>query len=534
MMAAGPVMARGGVDLLLLNARVVTLAAGCPRAQAVAVSGGRIAAVGSDSELRALTGRRSRLVDCRGNTLLPGFNDAHLHLPGLAARLLDLDCSPAAAPSLAALQELVRREARRQPPGAWVRGRGYDHLALDGRRHPRRRDLDAAAPGHPVRLEHRSGHAAVLNTRALELAGIHRETPDPDGGVIERDPGDGEPTGLLLDCGELLRQRLGQRRSKAELADGLRRAGQLLASYGITSVQDAGAGNGPERWHLFAGLRDSGALPQRITLMAGAARLPEFAAAGLEWGSGDDRLHLGHAKIMLTLTAGALSPPPEELREIIAAAHRRGFPVALHCIEQEAVAAAVAALAAAAPIPARFRPARPTDRIEHCAEGPPPLVEAVRRGGAMVVTQPGFIYHRGTVYRRETPPELRLHLYPAGALRRQGVAVAFSSDAPVIDPNPWPAVYSAATGRAGDGASVGGDDGRNQAVGLAAALRGFTLDGATAEGRAAVKGRIAPGQLADLTLLDANLDSLNPELLPYVKPRMTIIGGEMIWQAPGE
>ena len=526
-------MARGGVDLLLLNAGVMTLAAGGPRAQAVAVSGGRIAAVGRDADLRPLAGRRSRLVDGRGNTLLPGFNDAHLHLPGLAARLLDLDCSPAAAPSLAALQALVRQEAQRQPPGAWVRGRGYDQLALEGQRHPHRRDLDAAAPGHPVRLEHRSGHAAVLNTPALELAGIHRETPDPAGGVIERDPADGEPTGLLLECGELLRQRLGQQRSASEIADGLRQAGRRLAAYGITSVQDAGAGNGPERWQLFASLRDSGALPQRITLMAGAARLPEFAAAGLEWGSGDDRLRLGHAKIMLTLTAGALSPPPEELREIIAAAHRRGFPVALHCIEQEAVAAAIDALAAAPPIPAGFRPARPPDRIEHCAECPPPLLTAVKRGGAMVVTQPGFIYHRGAVYRAETPPELRPHLYPAGALRRRGVAVAFSSDAPVIDPNPWPAVYSAATGRAGDGVSVGGDDGRNQAVGLAAALRGFTLDGAVAEGRAAVKGRIAPGQLADLTLLDANLDSLDLERLPYVKPQMTIIGGEIVWPAPG-
>ena len=526
-------MAPGGVDLLLLNAGVITLEADRPRAQAVAVSGGRIAAVGSNADLRPLAGRRSRLVDCRGNTLLPGFNDAHLHLPGLAARLLDLDCSPAAAPSLAAMQGLVHQETLRLPPGAWVRGRGYDHLALDGQRHPHRRDLDAAAPGHPVRLEHRSGHAAVLNTRALERAGIHRETPDPAGGVIERDPADGEPTGLLLECSELLRQRLGPQRSTSEIADGLRQAGRRLASYGITSVQDAGAGNGPERWQLFANLRDGGVLPQRITLMASAARLPEFAAAELEWGSGDDRLRLGHAKIMLTRTAGALAPAPEELREIIAAAHRRGFPVALHCIEQEAVAAAVAALSSAPPIPAEFRPARPTDRLEHCAESPPPLVEAVQRGGAMVVTQPGFIYHRGAVYRAETPPELRPHLYPAGALRRRGVAVAFSSDAPVIDPNPWPAVYSAATGRAADGASVGGDDGRNQTVGLAAALRGFTLDGAGAEGRAAVKGRIAPGQLADLTLLDANLDSLDPERLPYIKPRMTIIGGEIVWPAPG-
>ena len=527
-------MTQDGVDLLLVNARVMTLAAGCPRAEAVAVSGGRIAAVGSNDDLRTLAGGRSRrVVDCGGNTLLPGFNDAHLHLPGLAASLLDLDCSPAAAPSLAALLELVRREAQRQPPGAWVRGRGYDHLALEGQRHPHRQELDAAAPRHPVRLEHRSGHAAALNTRALALAGIHRETPDPAGGIIERDPADGEPTGVLLDCGELLRQRLGPQRSAAELADGLRRAGRRLASYGITSVQDAGAGNGPERWRLFAQMQPAGALPQRITMMAGAARLPEWAAAGLEWGGGDDWRRLGHAKIMLTLTAGALAPPPAELREIVAAAHRQGFPVAVHCIEQEALAATVEALAAALPIPAGFRPARPPDRIEHCAESPPPLMEAVRRSGAMVVTQPGFLYHRGAVYRAETPPELRPHLYPAGALRRRGVAVAFSSDAPVIDPNPWPGVYSAATGLAGDGASIGGDDGRNQAVGLAAALRGFTLDGAAAEGRAAIKGRIAPGQLADLTLLDANLDALAPEQLPDVKPRMTIIGGEIIWQAPG-
>ncbi len=575
------------VSLILLNANVLTLGQSCPRADAVAVAGGRIAAVGGNGEILRFAQNdrcfaqddirfaqgdirfaqgdihfarsdirfaqndkrwvgRTQVIDCQGLALLPGFNDAHCHLPGLGRRLQDLDCgagglSGGGVTSVAALQAAVRQWAAGLPAGAWVRGYGYDERRMCEGRHPNRWELDAAAPGHPVWLEHRSGHAAALNSRALDLAGIHRETPDPPGGVIERDPVSGEPTGTLFELRSFLRQRLGNTRSPQEFEDGMRAAGQLLGGYGITSVQDAGADNGIERWRAFRRLQADGVLSCRITMFAGMERLDELAAAGLSFGSGDNWLRLGHAKIMLTLTAGALHPSAAELARLVAGAHRRGFPVALHCVEEEAIAVAADVLASQRRTDWRER-SRPTnhspdragvavaDRIEHCAEGGASLVDAVRRSGAAVVTQPGFIYHNGAAYRRNVAPRLLPHLYPAGALHRAGVAVAFGSDAPVIDPNPWPAIYGAVTRRAGDGERLSGDGaGDGQAVDVATALRMYTTAGAVAEGLAGEKGAIVPGMLADMVLVDADPLAVEHGGLPGIRAVMTVIDGAVVW-----
>ena len=493
---------------------------GRPQAEAVALAGERIVAVGSNANIRRLASASASTIDCQGRTLLPGFNDAHIHLPGLARRLQDLDCSPRYVPSVSALQQLIRRRTDSLPSGGWVRGFGYDDLRLSERRHPGRQDLDATAPHHPVWLQHRSGHASVLNSLALKAANIHRETPDPPGGVIERDPSTGEPTGVLLECESFLRQRLGRIRRTEEFDDGMRAAGRLLASYGITSVQDAGADNGVERWETLRRLWSDGGLPCRITMFAGIRRLNELADAGLSYGSGDDGLRLGHAKIILTLTSGKLHPSPAELKEMILLAHGMGFPVAIHCIEEAAIAAAAAMLAV-------YREPQFRDRIEHCAEGTPELTEAVRRSGALVVTQPGFVYHNGMSYRENVEPRLRPHLYPAGGLARAGVATAFGSDAPVIDPNPWPAIYSAVTRRASDGKSLADAD--QQAVSVEQALQMYTLEAARAESMEGEKGSIVAGNLADLILVDSDPLSVDRELLPDIGTIMTIVGGSVIW-----
>lgn len=514
-------MSTSAIGSILVNAKVLTMDPGRPRAEAVALAGERIVAVGSNANIRRLASSSASTIDCQGRTLLPGFNDAHIHLPGLARRLQDLDCSPQYTPSVSALQLLIRRRTENLQSGAWVRGFGYDDLHLSQQRHPDRQDLDAVAPNNPVWLQHRSGHASVLNSLALELAAIHHETPDPPGGVIERDPSTGEPTGVFIDCESLLRQRLGRTRSTEEFEDGMRAAGQLLATYGITSVQDAGADNGAGRWETLRRLQADGALPCRITMFAGIRRLNEIADAGLSYGSGDDRLRLGHAKIMLTLTSGKLHPSPAELKDMILLAHGMGFPVAIHCIEEDAIAAAAATLADSTKSQLR-------DRIEHCAEGTPGLIEEVRRSGALVVTQPGFVYHNGMSYRENVEPRLRPHLYPAGSLARAGVATAFGSDAPVIDPGPWPAIYSAVTRRVSDGKSLADAD--QQAVSVEQALQMYTLEAARAEAMEGRKGSIIPGKLADLVLVDSDPLSVNRECLPDIRTILAIVGGSVIWE----
>ncbi|MFQ6030776.1 MAG: amidohydrolase family protein, partial [Dehalococcoidia bacterium] len=184
-------------DLLLVNARVLTLEPQLPVAGAVAISGDTLRAVGNSSDTKIWRGPHTRVIDCQGYTLLPGLIDAHCHLLALASSFTGVDCGPSVVTSLAELQQEIRRRAEQTTPGEWIRGHGYDHLALAEGRHPTRRDLDQAAPNHPVRLDHRSGHASVLNSLALERAGIDRETADPVEGVIQREEATGEPTGLL-------------------------------------------------------------------------------------------------------------------------------------------------------------------------------------------------------------------------------------------------------------------------------------------------------------------------------------------------
>ena len=534
--------------LLLVNARVITLDPARPWADAVAIAGDTLLAVGNSADLKKFRNSRTTVIDCRGYTLIPGLNDAHCHLLATAAALTALDCGPPAILSLADLQGAIRRRAGETPSGQWLRGYGLEPAALAEGRYPTRWELDAVAPQHPVRLEHSSGHAAVLNSYALALAGIDAATPDPPEGILRRDETTGESDGVLLEMSSWLRDRLGNTRSPAELAAGVSRLSQNLLRYGITSAQDAGPHNGLASWQTFQSLTQAGHFQPRLTLMAGVANLEHFASAGLSWGSGDDRLRLGHAKIMLTLTTGAMHPGPAELAELVSAAHNLGFPVAIHAVEQEVVAAVAALTAMAPPLPASLImgiPAAagsiPRNRIEHCAECPPKLLAKLRRQGVTVVTQPGFIYWRGESYRERVSPELLPHLYPITALAQAGLPLAFGSDAPVIDPSPWPAIYSAITGNTAaglplvEGQAAGQplfenkSGGPNPGLTLTQALRAYTHGGAWAEGMETRKGIIRPGMLADLALVDTDLPRANAAALKDTQARLTLLGGEVVW-----
>lgn len=526
----------GPPNLLLLNARVLTMDHNQAGAQAVAAHGNTIVAVGSSSELAALAAPATQTIDCGGKTLMPGFVDSHCHLLAQAASLQGIDCSPRAVLSIQDLERAIKRRAETTEAGHWIRGFGYDDLSLLENRHPTRWDLDRAAPNHPVRLDHRSGHASVLNSQALDLAGINETTPDPVEGVIHRDGNTGQPSGLLLEMSGYLRQRLGASRSQADFQDSVHRLNNTLLGYGITSVQDAGPDNGPDRWRTFQELQALGALKCRVTMFAGASRLAEFQSAGLNWGAGGDQLRLGHAKIMLTLTTGALEPNLAALGGMVDNAHRSGFPVAIHAIEQEAIEAAVRVLSDAAPLlkPASETSVQPVDRIEHCAECPPQLVAELAKSGCLVVTQPGFIFWNGDNYLERVNASMLPDLYPVGALAKSGIPLAFGSDAPVIDPNPWTAIYSAVTRRTSGGNPLPPNGFQEQTITVAEALRMYTSAGAKSEGSGHRKGTIQPGMLADMVLLDTDPLTADPDQLKEIRAVRTVLGGEVVWEGAGE
>ena len=494
-----------------------------PRAQAVAVQGERILAVGSDGEIRR-QGRspNAEVIDCRGRALLPGFIDAHCHVLAYAASLLALDCSPDAVSSIAGIQAAVRRQAEATPAGRWIRAVGYSEVDLAEGRHPTRWDLDLAAREHPVRLIHRSGHACVLNSVALRLCGIGTETAEPPGGYMERDPDSGEPSGLLLEMNELM-DRAVPPLGWEELLQGVRLASERFLAAGVTSVVDASHTNGPSEWELLRRMRQEGHLLPRLTAMVGLEHR-EAAARWRESEGGDGSLELGAVKIVIKELGEEIYPEGDALAEMVSEAHAEGWQVAIHAVEERAVAAAAGALSRAlAQVPRQNH----RHRIEHCGVCPPPLVERIATAGLTVVTQPSFLYYNGDRYLRQVPPQRQPYLYPLRSLLGAGVRLAGGSDCPVVRPEVVAGLYGAVVRRSKGGQPVGGEE----SISVEEALGLYTTAAAYAFFTEGERGSIAPARLADLVVLSGDPTGCPPGELLALRPQVTIVGGQVAWRA---
>ena len=426
-----------------------------------------------------------------------------------------VDCRPAATRDVAAIVRALRNSAASK--GGWIRGHGYDDSPLGLGRHLNRHDLDRVATDRPVRVDHRSGHACVLNSRALSFVGIDCRTPDPPDGVIARDD-DGEPTGLLLEMDDWLRDRArgSEDPSPGQMRQAVRDLGDRLLAYGITAVTDAGPSNGLERWRYFEETTADGTLPLRVTMMVGFDRLEEIQAAGLGYGAtaNGGALVLGNAKIMLTASTGQLRPDPAQLAEMVAHAHGLGFPVAIHAVERDAIVASALAISDAPPLIADDG-SRILDRIEHCAECPPDVLELVAQSGAMAVPNPGFLHYDGERYLSTVSTDLLPHLYPVGALVARGIPTALGSDAPVIEPNPWASMAAALSRQSAGGTDIGGMEAPSVAEALALHSG---------------QRRIAPGMPADLAVVQPDPLAIPAAELPLVRAAATIVAGRLVWR----
>ena len=285
-------MSRQPPTLILSHATVLTMDPQQPWAEAIALREGRIAAVGTTAQVLARRGRGTRVIDCRGAAVLPGFIDAHLHLRAYASTFLGIDCRPHTVHSLADLQALLRRHSRHLPPGQWLVGYGYDEFGLSERRHPTRWDLDVATPHHPVRLAHRSRHAWALNSLGLAQLGITKEFTAPAGGFVERDPASAEPTGLLIGMDAHVRAHLPPMGTPETFRSGLRQGSQALLSAGVTTIQDASVSNDLAAYEAFRTWVAAGDVRVRVTLLMGASSLPDMLAAGVKPGEGSPFLRV--------------------------------------------------------------------------------------------------------------------------------------------------------------------------------------------------------------------------------------------------
>ena len=507
-------------DLILKNASVITLDPGQPTAELVAIKGDKIWLVAGNEELESARGAKTKIIDCQGKTVVPGFNDAHCHIFSFIRMLLSLDLSPSSVGSIADIKAAIHHRAQNTPSGRWLIGTGYNEFYLAEKRHPNRWDIDEVAPQYPVVLAHRSLHACVLNSLALSLAGITRETPDPVGGLIDRDLDTGEPTGLLFEMLGYIREKVLPPLAEEELAKGIALANQHYLSYGITSLQEATVSNSLSQWQTFHRFKDK--LKSRVSMMFGIDALSQFQEAGLTAGSGDSQLRLGGVKIILNETTGQLQPPQPELNQQALGAHRAGFQLAIHAVEPSTVEAAIAALEYAhSHLPQAGR----RHRIEHCSVCPPQLLKRLSKLQAIIVTQPSFIYYSGERYLAEVPASQLPWLYRIKSFFNSGLIVAGSSDSPVVPDNPLVGIYAAVTRQAESGQQLL----PRECISAEQALAMYTTNAACASFEEGIKGSIAQGKLADIVVLRNDPTQTPPEQIKDIQVEMTIIGGKVVY-----
>lgn len=509
----------GPPDLILTNARVLTMDERRPRADAVAIKDGRILWVGSSSEWTTSGWRNVRKLDCAGGSLLPGFHDAHIHLLSYASTALAVDCRPASVSSIRDIKREIGERASRTPKGEWIRAWGYDESSLEERRHPTRRDLDDATQRHPVRLDHRSGHACVLNSPALERVGVGDSFSEPSGATVERELDTGSPSGVLLEMQEFLDGKTNSHTSD-ELESSIEAVARSLLAQGVTSVQDATQYNSVSRWDYFACVRERVGDMPRVSLMPGYRNIAEFAERGLKFGSGNPVQRVGHAKIMVTVSSGRMTPDKRELSGIVRECAEAGFQVAIHAVEAEAVTSAAEAISSVSGLTGIRTP----HRIEHGSECPPEALRAVARSSALVATQPSFIFQNGDLYLSSVDQVTLPYLYRIRAFTENGIRVAFGSDAPIGNPNPMLGVSSAVTRRTETGAVLSEGEG----ICALEAIRAYTSASASATGLDVQVGMIKPGMLADMVLFDEDITQCPPERVGAIRPVMTFLGGAVV------
>ena len=512
-------------SLILFNANAITLDPQFPKAELVAIADGCITHVSGNRMLEKLKQPETRLIDCNGRTLLPGFVDAHCHVWAYAESLVSVHLSPGTGVrSLSDIQRRIADACANQPPGTWIKGKGYSEFHLEEKRHPVRQDLDAVSPLHPVKLTHRSGHAHVLNSLALRQLNITAETGDPPEGLIDRDPPTGEPTGILYGMSAFLADRMTPA-DDATMTRGMALANEKLLSYGITSIQDASSGNRLRQRMRLMSMKEAGVLQSRLTMMLGWKGFLEQRECPDVFIPDRSGLRLGGVKLIVDEVTGSLHPEQEMLNAQVLAIHQAGFQAIIHAIEPAAIESAANAIAYALKCQPRVDCRH---RIEHCSVCPPSLRRKLLKLGITVVTQPSFIYFSGDRYLETVSEDQRKALYPIGSWQRCGLPLGFGSDFPISDPNPLLGIYAAVTRKTETGQSLH----PRQKISVSDAIAAYTLGSAAAAFEEAAKGSIRVGKVADLVMVSDDPYQADTAGIKDIQVLMTILDGRVVWEKP--
>jgi predicted amidohydrolase YtcJ len=523
-------------DHIIVNAKIHTVDAAVPAAQALAVSGSVITALGTSLHVERLAGPATRLIDAGGRLVVPGFNDAHVHLLRGAEELVGIDLRPASDER--DLAQRLGRHAATLPKGTWITGGYWDHEIWPGRSLPTRDQIDPLTPDHPVFVERLDGHMALANSLALRFAGLADTVAAPPGGTIVRDDR-GRPTGLLKDNAMLLVTRAIPRESLEETVRKARAALKHAASLGVTTIQDMTASATELR--AYQALRDRGQLTARIYAIQNHDP-SGLIAAGVRTGFGDDWLKIGGIKLFADgsmgsstaaffepyaddpANAGLLIHAPERLEEAVFEADAAGFQPIVHAIGDRANALVLdvfeALLHARGP-----RDRRP--RIEHAQVVRPEDKSRFAALGVIASVQPSHCIDDMRWADARIGMGRSALAYNVRSFADAGARIAFGTDWFVEPLNPMLGLYAAVTRQFVDGTPDRGWY-PEERITIAQAVEYYTLGSAYAEFAEHRKGTLAPGKLADLVVLSQDLFTIPARTILDTRPLLTMVGGRVV------
>ena len=554
--------ADGPADLILTNANIETMDdADHAAASAVAIRGEKIVAVSYETspdgaaspEIQKWKGPNTRILDLHGQFVMPGFNDAHLHLA--SAAYIQLHVNAEGSKSLAEFQQRIRDRLQDYQPGEWIVVDGWDHTLWTVKKFPTRQDLDAVSTKNPIIASRIDGHVAVVNSLALRMSDLTAKTPDPPGGRIERDPKTSEPTGMLdEDAAMNLVSKLVPDYSQAQRSAAFEKLFNSISQVGVTSVQDNSVivakdsdNFGWENFLVYRELQRAGKLNLRITewlpFEVDLARLQQMRRDG---GTTDPWLKTGSLKEVLdgslgARTAAILAPysddpnatgimriPSDKLKAFAIERDRDGFQLAFHAIGDRANHIALDTFAAV--IAANGERDR-RDRVEHAQIVAPDDFAQFANMNIIASMQPAHLLTDQRWATDRIGPRRILGAYAWRSMERAGVHLAFGTDFPVEAINPLRGIYSCVTRELPQGGPGHGWQ-PEEKLNMHDCLSDYTVGSAYAEFEEKTKGKIAVGMLADFVVFPQDLNKIPPQQLLTLPVTMTIAGGRIVYQNP--
>jgi predicted amidohydrolase YtcJ len=525
----------GEPDLIVVNGRVFTSDASAPRAEAFAVKNGRFVAVGSTADVRNLATRRTQVIDAQRMFVTPGFIDTHSHPSGVQ-ELYGVNTN---LRTVRELQSAIRQKAENSAPEVWVNGFMFDDTKLD--RPLTRKDLDEATTEHPVSVAHRGGHTNWYNTKAFELAGITKDTPDPPDGRFFRE--NGELTGRVAENARGVFNRAGKRETftpeqqRDRARNGMRHMSQLFNACGLTSVHNAGAS--AEHILAYEDCRKNGELTHRAYVMVRAAQVQSaLKTANIYTGFGDEWIRIGGFKFVADGSAsertmrmstpyvgtsdyGILTMTQEQLYEAVDDAHSHGFQVGVHANGDVTIDMVLKAYERALqkwPDPNRRH------RIEHCTLVNPDLIRRIKANGVIPTPFWTYVYYHGEKWKEYGDDKVQW-MFAHKSFLDAGIRVPGASDYTPGPFEPLMAVQSMVTRTDYKGRVWG----PNQKVSVDEALTIGTINGAYASSEENVKGSITAGKVADFVFLEKDPHEVPPNEIMNIKVNRTVVGGKTVY-----